>query len=222
MHSKQAEYQRKWDLGGLALAYLKLRPFAGSAHRTVIEPWLVRLAVEAKAFQLSPDRKRNNHLYWMGLALAATSLATDHEEFWSDARQIMADAIGDIQADGTLPLELERGKRALHYHAFALTPLIVMAELATLRGEDWYAADSGALHRLVRRTAAGLISPETFDALAGEKQERPVRPGYGWLSLYSARFPDRLPPPLPEVRSKYRWLGGDVTLLPRKVELPRG
>jgi poly(beta-D-mannuronate) lyase len=214
MGSKQAEYQRKWDLAGLALAYLKLRPYASPAQRRAIEPWLVRVAGAARAFQLHPDRKRNNHLYWLGLGLAATALATDHGPFWQDARRIMAKAAGAIRADGTLPLELARGQQALHYHAFAVTPLIVMADLAAARGEDWYGLDGGALHRLVARTASGLADVAAFDALAGVPQQRPVRPSAGWLALYVARFPGRLSPPLPDVPARHRWLGGDVRLLP--------
>lgn len=215
MGSKQAEYQRKWDLAGVALAYLKLRPYAEPRQRALIEPWLVRIAVEAKKFQLAPGRKANNQLYWLGLALAATARSTDTPELWNDARKIMIQALGDIRADGTLPLELERGPRALHYHAFAVTPLVVLAELAALSGEDWYALAGGVLHRLVARTASGLAAPETFDALAGVAQERPPGAGAGWLWLYEARFPGRLPQPLPLVPRNHRWLGGDVSLLPR-------
>ena len=214
MGSQQAEYQRKWDLAGAALTYLKLRPHATAAQHAIISPWLVRIAEQARAFQLAPGRKRNNHRYWLGLALAATALATDTPGFWDDARQIVADALADIRADGTLPLELERGQRALHYHAFAVTPLVVLADLAARRGEDWYALSGGALHRLVERTASGLVRPDAFGALAGAAQERPVRAGAGWLWLYERRFPGRLRQPLPEVPRRHRWLGGDVALLP--------
>jgi len=46
------------------------------------------------------------------------------------------DGIDEIAADGTLPLEMGRGQRALHYHLFALAPLVTMAELAAANGED--------------------------------------------------------------------------------------
>ncbi|MEZ5818826.1 MAG: alginate lyase family protein [Hyphomicrobiaceae bacterium] len=218
MGSKQAEYQRKWDLAGVALAYLKLRSFALPSQRAVIEPWLGRIAEKAKAFQLASERKRNNHLYWLGLSLAATALATDTPRYWDDARQIMSEALGHIGPDGTLPLELERGQRALHYHAFATTALVAMAELAALKGEDWYGLAGGSLHRLVARTASGLAAPHTFDALARAPQDHSTTSGAGWLWLYQARFPGRLSGPLPDVPEKHRWLGGDVKLLPRRVE----
>ena len=214
MDSKQAEYQRKWDLAGVALAYLKLKRDASPAQRGIIEPWLVRFADAVTAFQMDPGRKPNNHLYWLGLGLAATALAADSPRHWNDARHIMRIAAGHIQADGTLPLELERGARALHYHAFAVTPLVVMAELAALRGEDWYGFADSSLHRLVAIAVAGLLDPARFDALAHIQQERPAGTGMGWLALYGRRFPQRLPGQLPRVPGKHRWLGGDVRFLP--------
>lgn len=219
MGTKQAEYERKWDLGGVALAYLKLKPYASPAQRRTIEPWLIRFADAAAAFQLHPERRRNNHLYWLGLGLAATALAADSPRHWDGARKIMHEAAGHVAGDGTLPLELERGARAVHYHAFAVTPLIAMAEIAARRGEDWYALGNGALHRLVAMTIAGLVEPERFDILAGTAQERPPGTGVGWLTLYGLRFPDRLPKQLPGVSDKHRWLGGDVRILMDSVPI---
>lgn len=211
--SRQAEYQRKWDLAGVALAYLKVRPHATPAQRQAIEPWLIRFADAARGFFDDKARKRNNHWYWLGLAVGATALGTDSERHWQMARQIMRDAARDIRPDGTLPHEMERGQRTLYYHAFAAMPLVTLAELAAERGEDWYAVGDGALHRLAKTTLAGLSAPEAFDRLAGTPQERPVKPGAGWTQLYAARFPDRLAAAVVGSSPKHRWLGGDVLLL---------
>ena len=213
MSTKQAEYQRKWDLAGVALAYLKLRPFARPEQRQVIEPWLQRFADVARAFFDDAERKRNNHWYWLGLGEAAVGLATDSQRHFDVARGIMQDAVRDIAADGSLPEELARGQRALHYHVFALVPLVVMAELAAARSEDWYALQGGALHRLVALTAAGLNQPDIFDALAHVPQERPPNARAGWLQLYRQRFPERPLPALPQVADGHRWLGGNVAML---------
>lgn len=213
MSTKQAEYQRKWDLAGVALAYLKVRPFARFDQRAVIEPWLKKFADTAHAFFDDTDRKRNNHWYWLGLGEAAVGIATDSQRHFDIARAIMRDAARDIAADGTLPAELSRGQRALHYHVFALTPLVAMAELAASRGEDWYAIGNGALHRLADASLAGLQSPEKFDRLSGVAQERPINARAGWLQLYQQRFPDRVSGPLPKVADNHRWLGGNVMVL---------
>jgi poly(beta-D-mannuronate) lyase len=223
MATPQAEYQRKWDLAGVALSYIKLRPLATVEQRTTIEPWLIRFADKARQFFDEPARKRNNHWYWLGLGLAATSLATDRPEYWRQASAIFDDAVRDIRADGVLVMELDRQERALFYHVFAMVPLVVMAELAARRGEDWYARGDGAVHRLITLAAQGLAQPTVFEPIAGKPQEQPVNARAGWLTLYRARFPERLKGlALPAVPDKTRWLGGDVRLLMQAVErLPR-
>jgi poly(beta-D-mannuronate) lyase len=211
MKSQQSEYQRKWDFTGLALAYVKVRPFASPQQRVVIQGWLVRLADQSRAFFDDPGRTRNNHWYWLGLGLAAVGL--DSPKHWEMARNIMRDAARDVAADGTLPKEMERQGRALFYHAFAVMPLVVMAEIGASRGEDWYGVRAGALHRLVATTHAGLVEPATFARLAGVAQERPVNTRAGWLQLYGSRFPGRLSAPHPVVAEGHRWIGGNAALL---------
>lgn len=221
MASKQGEYQRKWDLAGVALAYLKVRRFATAEQRAVIEPWLRQFADAARRFFDDPARKRNNHWYWLGVGLAATAIATNSPDDWSRARGIMGDAASDIRSDGALPFELERKSRALQYHAFSLMPLIVMAEMARARGEDWYALGDGALHRLAALTMRGLADPGVFDTLAGAPQDRPVRAGAGWPQLYALRFKDRIPPGLPDIAPGHRWLGGDTLALAEVLKIDK-
>lgn len=217
MSTRQAEYQRKWDLAGLALAYLKLKPHATADDRAAIEPWLKAFADKARAFFDDHNRQRNNHWYWLGLAAAAVGVAADSPRHWELAREIMRDAARDIGTDGALAAEMARKSRALHYHAFALTPLVVMAELAAARGEDWYAPESGAIHRLAALTLAGLADPGVFDTLAGVAQHRPVNGRAGWLQLYRARFPDRVPAGV-EIADGHRWIGGSATLLAQALK----
>ncbi len=212
MATKQAEAQRKWDLAGIALAYIKLKSWASDKDKAAIEPWLNTIADRARTVFDNPDIKRNNHWYWLGLAEGAVAVATGDETHWRTARAIAQDAARDIAPDGTLPLELAREGRALHYHAFAVEPLVVLAELAAARGEDFYAFNDGALHRLVAKTIDGLNDPAVFDRLAGVVQQRPVRSGAGWIALYRARFPDRISK-APEQPEAQRWLGGEVSVL---------
>ena len=218
METKQAEYQRKWDLAGMALAYIKVRRFASPEQRAVIEPWLQKFADTARAFFDDRERKRNNHWYWLGLALGATAIATDSPKHWEMARGIMQDAAADIAPDGSLVQELERKGRALHYHAFAVTPLVVLAELARTKGEDWYTFSDGALHRLAALTIAGLADTKLFEELAKSEQDDATRPGAGWYQLYNARFPERVKHRLADIPEGHRWLGGSVTVLVEALE----
>lgn len=211
---QQGEYQRKWDLAGASLAYVKVKRHATREQQELIEAWLTNVGVRARAFFDNPNRKRNNHWYWLGLSLAGVALATGDERAWTEARRIAADAARDIRADGTLQMELDRGERALHYHAFALMPLVVLAEIAALRGEDFYALGGGALHRLAVRVLSGLAEPSAFERITGKRQVLTASSaGAGWLPLYARRFPDRVPPDAPTMKPGDRRLGGDVNAL---------
>jgi poly(beta-D-mannuronate) lyase len=209
---KQAEAQRKWDMAGIALAYLKIKRSVSQEDRALIDAWLIKVADAAAKHFDDPTIKRNNHWYWLGLGLAAVGLAADSDRHFAQAKAIMQDAANAITAEGTLPLEMSREGRALYYHAFAVMPLVALAELGAARGEDWYALNDGALHRLVAKTAEGLNDPAVFDRLAGFAQQRPVKPGAGWIALYDARFIGRLKIK-PEQPAKHRWLGGEVDVL---------
>lgn len=156
MSSAQAEYERKWTLAGVGVVYLDLRGQAGAAQRRTIEPWLHRVADEVQRFADAPGRTRNNHLYWAGLAVGAVGAATASAPHWEFARRVFQEACAAIRPDGTLPLELARQSRALHYHKFALEPLQKLADIAAARGEDWRAASGGCLDRLEALTRRGL------------------------------------------------------------------
>lgn len=213
MVTRQAEAQQRWALAGSALVYLKVRRFAAHDDQRRIAQWLGMIATRAQTIFADRGRVHNNHRYWLGLGLGAVGLATASQHHWHAARRIMHDATGDVTSHGLLPLELRRGRRALHYHDFALQPLVVLAELAAVRGEDWYRFNNGALHRLVAITVAGLNMPQLFDRLAGAVQERPIRPRAGWLQLYDNRFPVRLPALRPVVATYDRRFGGSVAAL---------
>jgi hypothetical protein len=47
----------------------------------------------------------------------------------------------------------------LHYHLYALAPLVLLAEFEEANNLDLYAHANGALHRLVNASIAGLQDP---------------------------------------------------------------
>jgi poly(beta-D-mannuronate) lyase len=136
--------------------------------------------------------------------------------------------IADVRADGTLPLEMERGPLALHYHAFALPPLVMLAEIGAANGVPLYDENDGALRRLADRVLRGMEDPSSFEKLAGAAQTFPLathpRPSYfAWGEAYYARFRD--PRLLRWLASGLRplvdqRLGGDQTLAFGVVPLP--
>jgi poly(beta-D-mannuronate) lyase len=138
--------------------------------------------------------RQNNHLYWASWAVAVTGAATEKKELYEWGVGKVKYALHmQVQADGTLPLELSRGKKSLQYHVFALAPLVMISELALRNGEDLYEINDRALHRLVARTFEGLNDPAYFEQLTGYAQIRGDEMSTGhfsWLEAYNARFPD--------------------------------
>lgn len=218
---RQAEYERKWLLAGLALAYLKLKPAASDTQRAAIEPWLGRVADAMWLFWEdaagTPSRhKRNNHYTWAGLALAATALAQGDKLRWERAHRVFTDTLNEVDAQGRLPMEMARGPRALHYHAFTAGPLVVMAALSRRRGDDWLAQGDAAarLQRLVDAIVEGLEAPKTFSAQA---QEMPSASTLAWLALWQERKrqPERITPWLAKT-PRVPTLGGDLMLMAQR------
>ena len=162
----QGTYERKWTLGGLALAYLNIRDAPGldAAAKARVEAWFARLATEVRRYYDRPagpgiTDKLNNHRYWAALAVAAAAVATGDRSGLDWAIASYRVGIGQIDADGTLPLELARAGKALHYHVFSVAPLVMVAEIAAANGIDLYGEPGGALGRLVARVVEGLSEP---------------------------------------------------------------
>ncbi|KFG67733.1 hypothetical protein JH26_20860 [Microvirga sp. BSC39] len=225
MRSKQALYNLGQTLGGFALAYLQIRnaPDLSADKKKRVEAWLNSLGKQVVNFMDDNHEVsgRNNHRYWAGLAATAAGIASDDKHLvgWGiDSARI---GLAQVTPEGTLPLEVSRGKRARDYHIYAAEPLIATAELARSRGVDLYAEKNGALKRLADRVVASLDDPSFFEKATGTKQEPFPDNGtvpanrIAWLEIYQSRFPS---PRVEAVLASRRplassGLGGDLTLL---------
>lgn len=213
MSSRQAGYERKWRTAGLAVVYLALKPQATPTQRAAVEPWLAQLADHVEAMDTKPENW-NNHHYWIGFVATAAGAATDDAARLARGRRAFDDGLAAIADDGTLPRELARRGRALSYHNYALAPLVMAAEIAARRGEDWYGRQDGVLHRLAARVAAGLADPVWFQAQTGVAQEMPKGGVLAWSWLYERRFPGRFVVPASvERKPGYTSFGGDMRAL---------
>jgi poly(beta-D-mannuronate) lyase len=196
--NRQGAYECKWTLGGLALSYVKIQhaPDLDDQARYQVERWFRRLAAVVRAEYQHPERvdNRNNHAYWAGMAIAAVGIATNDRGLfeWGLAQYRLG--IKQIQEDGTLPLELDRKGRALHYHLYALAPLVMLAEMGERNGIPLYQEQHGRLSHLVNRVVQGVSNPEAFGHLANAVQIDPMPPRGGsdvaWVEIWLAQFPD--------------------------------
>ncbi len=200
MSSNQAYYVQGWVLGGEAIAYLKVRDSAivSRSQAAVILPWMKEVAAQAQDYYDAQEKRggpssQNNHYYWAAVELAAVGIAANDRSDFDWAVKAAQQGIAAIRTDGTLPREMGRGKRALHYHLYAAAPLVMVAELAYSNGIDLYSERDGALKHLVRVSTAGLVNPSIFEKASGVPQEVPVPPtgeAIGWARPFNRRFPD--------------------------------
>jgi poly(beta-D-mannuronate) lyase len=114
-----------------------------------------------------------------------------------------------------MPLEMARGQRALHYHLFALSPLVYIAEFGQVNGLDLYAERDHALARLERLCVDGLKNNQFFEKATGIPQDTPTQGApaaeqISWGVIWQSRFPD---PALASILAQagslsYMYLGG--------------
>jgi poly(beta-D-mannuronate) lyase len=202
MSSNQAYYVQGWSVGALSVTWLKVRGAEpGTAEeRALVTNWLQRVAGSTKDYFTARALKNtsdgvNNHFYWAGFAVMAAGVAADNREYFDWGVSTYDVALSQIQPDGTLPLEMARGQKALHYHLFALAPLVTMAEFGAANGIDLYGRDKDALSRLIVRSVAGLADNQYFATKAGVAQDTPAKGKLSggdilWLKPYLRRHPN--------------------------------
>ncbi len=200
MSSSQAYYVQGWVVGAIAIAYLKTREteIVTPQQTKIITSWMQSVGEQTKGYYAAHKKSghgdaQNNHLYWAGVELAAIGVAADNRNDFDWAVAAYDNGVDQIRPDGTLPLEMARGRRALHYHLYAIAPLVMIAEFGEANHMDLYAHANGSLHRLVDVSVAGLQNPEFFARAAGVQQEVPKRVSgdqIGWAPPYLRRFPN--------------------------------
>jgi poly(beta-D-mannuronate) lyase len=163
LSSEQAYYVRKWTLGGLALNYARVKPQATPAQRAAIEGWLKALADATIAHSDAKKGGRNNHYYWEGLAVTSVGGVSGDQRYLDWGRKVLEHALQQMAEDGSLPAEMERAGKALHYQVFAATPLVLMASILDVHDPR--------LDQLVAFTVAGSADPSGIAKRTGFQQE---------------------------------------------------
>jgi poly(beta-D-mannuronate) lyase len=221
MSSNQAYYVQGWVIGAIAIAYLKVRDSglisADQAH--LILPWIVNVAQRTMEYYDARREKgtgdgENNHLYWAGVEVSAAGIAANNRKLFDWGMDTYQVGVAQIEPDGALPLEMRRGQRALHYHLYALAPLVYLAEFGEDNGLNLYAEHNYALKKLVALATQGLVDNSFFVKATGIAQDTPKGPPtaeeLSWAQPYVLRFPD---PAISQLLAKapslsYMYLGG--------------
>jgi poly(beta-D-mannuronate) lyase len=209
----QGVYEQNWLLSAVAVSYLKVRSsgLGTPESEARILWWLKQLSLrvreyfDAEVVRIGPG-KENNHLYWAGLSVAASGIANDDPAAFKWGVVAYRMGLDAIQPDGSLPQEMNRAAKALHYHLYALGPLVMLAELGEANSLDLYSEEHGALHRLVAFCLAGLEDPTLLQKRTGIAQEVTLPyagSDIGWAVPYVRRFPNAQ---LSELLAKAPWV----------------
>ncbi len=217
-------YLQSWLLSGAAMAYLKVRTsgLASSSEDAEIRRWFLLLSTRVRDYYdeemplLGPG-KENNHLYWASLAITAEAIIDDNHQALEWGLYTAKLGIDAIQPDGSLQTELARAGMALHYHLYAVGPLVLTAELAETNDIALYAVDDNALARLVDYCTAALEDPKLLEKATGVPQIVPsplAGLDIGWAVPWVRRFPN---PRLSALLARAQWThfwqwGGDPPL----------
>jgi poly(beta-D-mannuronate) lyase len=219
--SSQAEYQVEWTLSSISLAWsiVQTDPAIPSPQRAAILGWMHKVT----EYMLDQDphpgepAHENNHSYWRALGATSVGILTSDDKLYRRGLAQYVRAIGQINPDGSFPLEMVRHENAIHYQSFALAPLVMIAELARRQGVDLYNLRvnghtiADAVDFLVRASAnPGLVrqyasEPQTFSLFSGERPP-------AWTEFWAARhrgkpWSDILTAPLVDST-----IGGNATL----------
>jgi poly(beta-D-mannuronate) lyase len=201
MSSSQAYFVQGWVMGALGIAYLKVRDsgLIDSADARLLTDWMKTVSRQTMDYYDERDAKApggngNNHLYWAGVQVGAVAIAANDHKFFDWALAAYRNGARQITPEGTLPEEMRRGQRALHYHLYAASPLTYIAEFGEVNGVGLYSEYNGAMKLLVQRSIDGLRGSGYFDKQTGIKQDlpdgAPSAEAIGWAKVYVHRFPN--------------------------------
>jgi poly(beta-D-mannuronate) lyase len=118
--------------------------------------------------------KRNvvDNLYvWSGVAAESGALLSHSKRLESVASLAWQRGVQQINPDGTVPSELRRQNRALLYHLYYLSALLILHSLENADGISDRDDALKQVHHLADRVESGLCSPQTFVTLTGLKQD---------------------------------------------------
>ncbi|AMO99143.1 alginate lyase family protein [Collimonas arenae] len=215
----QGYYERSWAGTDFALVLLRLPKEVGEANADqlrVITPWLTRIAIATRDAD-AINHLHNNLVYWAGLNLVAIGTLAHRQDLIDAGLARAREGIHDIGLHGELEREIKRGDRALHYHTFALIPLVFTAELAERQGVNLYQENHGAIGRLANLVIKAVQNPDSFAEITPVKQNLfpwTFQDELSWMEPYYARTRDsRLPGLIAPRRQFHEWrLGGNVTV----------
>jgi len=195
--SSQAWYQVEWTLSSTAVTESVLVNDA-ALDSTVLQQdkaWLNHVAHHMIDFEATHPA-HNNHHAWRALGAVATGVVTKDDSLFQWGIDVYREEVDQIDARGAFPLEMQRKENSIHYQAFALQPLIPIAEFAERQGIPLYAYASKSgktIHDAVLFLTQAVADPAIVSVYTTVPQKLlPLsRDFYCFGEFYIHRFPSR-------------------------------
>jgi poly(beta-D-mannuronate) lyase len=220
----QSWYQAEWSLASAGVTYsvLKQDTALDAAQQERVAKWLRNAAHQLISYE-KPGELGNNHHYWRALAAISIGVASNDNELFRFGVNTFKQAVGQEDNNGAFPLEMARHENAIHYQAFALQPLIMIAEFADRQNVDLYAyTEHGrTIRNAVTFLGQAIADPGVAKQYTNDEQKTNFSAGdIAELEFYFARFdfesaPSSLKDLLRNPASATR-VGGNTTVLTAK------
>jgi poly(beta-D-mannuronate) lyase len=225
-HNENAQswYQAEWTLSaaGVTFSVLVNDPALDPAQLTRVKQWLNTATHKLIGFE-KPGAEGNNHHYWRALAAISVGVSTSDDKLFRFGVDTYKQAINQLDKNAAFPLEMARHEMSTHYQAFALQPLVLVAEFATRQGTDLYAytANGHTLRDAIDFLAHAIEDPSIIKQYTPDEQKANFGGGdYAPFAFLAARFPNQpLPPTIAAALTKptsATRIGGSTTLLAGK------
>lgn len=188
----QSWFQAEWTLAsaGITASVLRQDPLLDGAQQERVADWLNRAAHQLISYE-KPGELGNNHHYWRALAATSIGVLSNDGDLFRFGINTFKQAVGQEDSNGAFPLEMARHENAIHYQAFALQPLIMIAEFAARQNVDLYAYTQ---HGHTIRNATAFLGRAIADpALVKQYTQDPQKISFhaddvAELEFYFARF----------------------------------
>ena len=155
----------------------------------------------------SARKAGHNHAAQSSIARMSVGALTGNKKKFLTGIDQWFITLDTMRKDGSLPIETQRGARALFYSGRTISALIAIAERALVQGIDLYTIDRNkSIHKAVQFYLDVADNPELILKYAKKNKSpgpskdytrqdlyganRFNRSGHGWVKLYIKRFPN--------------------------------
>jgi poly(beta-D-mannuronate) lyase len=170
-YSREGTITRNQDLLGMLVIAIKFKE-SGFFLDDAILDWLGTLTQQEMDF-FERATNRSNLYYWSGAAAALLALIDREPRALTYQERVWQAAILDIQYDGTLVAEMARGQRALIYHMYAFSALLMLRAAREPLGYQTSGAAAARLRLLAGTIGRALCNPQLMGKLASANIETP-------------------------------------------------